>query len=166
MSKKYSILSLKIFVFIFLFFGCKNNSKVEKNIENKLTGIWYSANASLKIESDNTFVYTRFTCITHLTSYGKWTVKNDTLILNNAEPKGCYFYERWIINPLITNDTLNKKRPKNCNPNIGFVFIKNEKFNLVERDLKYLARNSDSILGGNVIYNFSRIKYSERALNE
>ena len=93
-------------------------------------------------------------------------MKKDTLILNNVEPKGCYFYERWIINSLITNDTLNKKRPKNCKPNIGFVFINNEKFNLVKHDLKYLARNSDSILSDNVIYNFSRIKYSERALNK
>ena len=164
--KKYSILTFKIFVFTFLFFACKNNSKVESNFENKFIGIWYSANASLKIESDSTFLYTRFICVSSSTSYGKWTVKKDTLILNNVEPKGCYFYERWIINSLITNDTLNKKRPKNCNPNIGFVFIKNEKFNLVKHDLKYLARNSDSILSDNVIYNFNKIKYSERLLNK
>ena len=82
--------------------------------------------------------------------------------MNNKNPKGCYFYERWLINPPFKKDTLNKNRKKDCKPNIGYVFMNNEKFYVTNNELKYKANISDSIENDNVIYNFTRTKYSER----
>lgn len=160
--KKYSIVLLSIFSFLFLF-SC-NNKENAISKQNNFTREWFSIDGHLKINSKNTFEYVRYTCISKSISKGKWLIINDTLVLNSYKPKGCYFIENFEIVP--PKDSINiiakSKSDKNCNPIEGYVIFKNEKFYL--KDTLLLSKRLTNYNGGrlNQHTNFRKNRYYHR----
>ena len=147
---------------IFVINCCKKEKEIEPNVENKFTNIWYSLNSNLIITENNKFEYIRFDCVSKSTSNGKWEIKNDTIILNSFESNGCYFYEKFEIEPPKPNEKFenyeNKKSKKDCVPNQGFVIFKNEKFYLKNSNLVFKSKSKNSYFKKNPIYIFKRTK--------
>ncbi|MGO4822030.1 MULTISPECIES: hypothetical protein [unclassified Flavobacterium] len=127
---------------------------------------WYSLDGNLTINSNNTFEFNRFTCISQSISKGKWKITNDTIVLNSFEPKGCYYIESFILEPppplkdTITNHNFNhKKTIKECTPNIGYVVFRNEKFYIKDSTLISKSFTYINIKELNGVYNFKKIKF-------
>lgn len=137
MNRTYSIV---LILFAISFTSCKKEN--HKHIRSKFERTWYSIDGSLKIDSLHRFVYARNTCISQSVSNGKWTVINDTLVLNSYSPSGCYFLEEFEIKP--PKDTIHfiplKKTEKDCEPNRGYINLKNEKFYI--KDSILMSKNS------------------------
>ena len=137
----------KVYIIIVILFSLLNLfacKKVKHKIitPNKFARVWYSIDGYLKINSANTFEYVRYTCISQSKSKGKWQILNDTLILNSITPNGCYFIENFKIEPPKDTITLIPmlKSKKDCQPNIGYVILKNEKFYL--KDTLLMSKNA------------------------
>jgi hypothetical protein len=107
--------------------ACKKEKLV---LPNKFERKWFSIDGHLKIDSTNKFEYVYNNSVSQSVSNGTWKVVNDTLVLNSFAPKGCYFIENFNIEPPKDTSQIisNPITEKGCEPNIGYVIFKNEKF--------------------------------------
>lgn len=161
MKRKIICLNIGILT-ILTFFSCENKNVI---ISNNFQDEWYSSYEYLVINSNSTFEYIRSNCVSSTVSKGKWKIINDTLILNSYHPKGCYFIEDFIQKPPTRKDSIRQniitKNIKDCIPNTGYVYFRNEKFYLKDSLLiskSYTSFNEDS-KELNYIHNFQKTPY-------
>ncbi|MCR4033768.1 hypothetical protein [Flavobacterium panacis] len=133
--------------------SCKKNESKNKSEEplNKFLGVWNDTEyiipneTKLKINSDNTFVYTAAGCDWRVFSRGNWKTKGDSVELTSIKIDTCYiafpfidcgFYERKDKKRMVT--------VPNCEPDTGgsFCVFTKEVFYIKNDSLIYKIKDS------------------------
>ncbi len=154
--------SIVLTLFAIIVSSCKKGD--HQPIRSNFERTWYSIDGSLRIDSLHRFVYVRNNCISQSVSNGKWAVINDTLVLNSYPPDGCYFLEEFEIKP--PKDTIHfmplKKTEKDCEPNRGYINLKNEKFYISDSILMSKSAAYDASGEYNHHTNFKKKSYHKQ----
>lgn len=140
------------FILLALLTSCKKEEKkVIVDKDAKFIKEWESrktivpGTSFIKIKPDHTFEYNSAGCQWRSNSFGKWTVKNDTLILNSIPSKKCQFTNGFGNNmrmPKKGEEFEQQITIKGCKPNErdgDYANFINDKFYIKNDTLEYVT---------------------------